>query len=250
MFSLKADANLVGNQSEVGVAPEIIDDMAEGDHVLIDDGKVLLLVESKTDDAVHCRALRGGVISNKKGVNLPILLTLSPLSDKDYEDAKVGIEAGVEYIALSFVSSAQDVQTRTFLDQNNGDRIHIISKIERMSAVDHLEEIVDVSDVIMVARGDLGVEIGVEKVPATQKYIIRTANRFVKPVIVATHMLETMIDKRTATRAEVSDVANAIYDRCDAVMLSVKPVVLIRLMQWRRCVRFVKQRMLNWLNAR
>jgi len=151
---------------------------------------------------------------------------MSAFTKKDEIDAITAIEIGCDYIALSFVSNCYDlIAFREFLDKNGGQNQKIISKIERQQAIDNLEDITKHSDAIMVARGDLGVEIGVEHVPKVQKQIIQTANKFIKPVVVATQMLESMIESTVATRAEVSDIANAIYDHCDAVMLSAETAV-------------------------
>ncbi|MGA0242657.1 MAG: pyruvate kinase, partial [Candidatus Marinamargulisbacteria bacterium] len=165
--------------------------------------------------------------SSHKGVNLPLsTISVSAITDKDRDDVMSAIQYGVDYIALSFVSCAKDVtDLRAIIEKAQADHIGIISKIERRSAVDNVIDIIEVSDVVMVARGDLGVEVGLEKVPEIQKRTIRECNRLTTPVIVATQMLESMVSKPTATRAEVSDIANAIYDRCDSVMLSAETAV-------------------------
>ena len=153
-------------------------------------------------------------------------LSMSAFTKKDEKDALTAIKVKCDYVALSFVASAYDVISfRRFLDENGGEGFKIISKIERQQAVDNLIEIVQQSDAVMVARGDLGVEIGNKRVPRIQKQIIQTCNKYIKPVIVATQMLESMIGSQVATRAEVSDIANAIYDHCDAVMLSAETAV-------------------------
>ncbi len=216
----------------------LAEDVKIGHPIYINDGKIQMEAVSIKNGEVHCIVKKGGVISNRKGVNLPQTdLSISPFTPKDQQDAKIAVSQNVDYIALSFVSDPQDVLNfRAFLKENKAENIKIISKIERQQAVDRLSEIVAVSDAIMVARGDLGVEIGVEKVPQVQKQIIRLCNRMIKPVIVATQMLESMITSEVATRAEVSDVANAIYDHCDAVMLSgetavgINPVNVIQTM--------------------
>ena len=160
-------------------------------------------------------------------MNLPLSkISVSAITEKDEEDILSAVKYGVDYIALSFVSEAKDVlDLKARLKANNAEHIGVISKIERRSAVDNVIEIVEASDVVMVARGDLGVEVGLEKVPEIQKRTIRECNRLTTPVIVATQMLESMVTKPTATRAEVSDIANAIYDRCDSVMLSAETAV-------------------------
>ncbi|MBT5855018.1 pyruvate kinase [bacterium] len=227
-FILTADDTFQGTQEKVSVTyPELIKDLQVGHHLFVDDGNVRLDVVAKSDMEATCTVAVGGVISDHKGMNLPVTkLSLPALTPKDLEDAEVGVECSIDFLAMSFVSNADEVNgLRQFLADRDASHIHIISKIERSTAVDAIDDIVLASDVVMVARGDLGVEIGIEKVPEVQKLIIRTANRHIRPVIVATHMLESMITKKVATRAEVSDVANAIYDRCDAVMLSGETAV-------------------------
>ncbi|MEK9727646.1 MAG: pyruvate kinase [Candidatus Margulisiibacteriota bacterium] len=227
-FIIKADETLIGDENQCGLTtPEIISDLNEGEPVFIDDGNIRLFIESITDGAVHCRVTQGGKISNHKGVNLPLSsISVSAITEKDRQDITHAVNYGVDYIALSFVSNANDVnQLRAILKDQGADDIGIISKIERRSAVENVIEIIEVSDIIMVARGDLGVEVGLEKVPEIQKRTIRECNRLTTPVIVATQMLESMVTKPTATRAEVSDIANAIYDRCDSVMLSAETAV-------------------------
>ncbi|RAP29870.1 pyruvate kinase [Candidatus Marinamargulisbacteria bacterium SCGC AG-414-C22] len=198
-----------------------------GDPVYINDGKIKLEVIEIKDNDIICKVLVGGDISNHKGVNLPkTVLSISAFTEKDEKDSLFGIQANVEYIALSFVSTAKDVKSfRSFLNKSGGKNIKIISKVEKQLAIDNVDKIIDASDAVMVARGDLGVEIEVENVPKAQKEIIQKCNLKIKPVIVATQMLESMIQSTTATRAEVSDTANAIYDHCDAVMLSAETAV-------------------------
>lgn len=223
-FTLVADS-IEGNQEQCSTSyPQLISDCNVGDIILIDDGKIKLIVEKKEASQLICNVLNGGVISSKKGLNLPNTeLNISPITSKDRRDILTAIANQLDYVALSFVNSADDVkQLRSILDDNGGTNIRIISKIERPQAMNNLKEIIEQSDAVMVARGDLGVEIGLENVPSAQKQIIYECNQLMKPVIVATQMLETLIDKRTATRAEVSDIANAIYDHCDAVMLSAE----------------------------
>ena len=219
--------------------PELIDDSQVGDKIFVDDGKIKMKVIAKQHDHIQCEVTQGGRLSNHKGVNLPDTdLHVSPLTDKDKQDLKLAVENNLDYVALSFVKEADDVTyLRGLLDELGGQNIRIISKIERPQAMKNIKSIVEVSDAVMVARGDLGVEIGLENVPSAQKQIIYECNRRIKPVIVATQMLETLIDKLSATRAEVSDIANAIYDHCDAVMLSaetavgVDPVNAVRIMR-------------------
>tara|TARA_B100000427_G_scaffold79973_1_gene65262 strand:+ start:20687 stop:22147 length:1461 start_codon:yes stop_codon:yes gene_type:complete len=207
--------------------PHFLKDVQVGDSLFINDGKIKGVIESVTKSVARCRITTGGVISNHKGVNLPSTrLSTAAFTDKDKTDAITAINIGCDYVALSFVSSAYDlIEFRKFLNENKGEKIKIIAKIERQQAIDNLVEIIKHADAVMVARGDLGVEIGIERVPRIQKQIIQLCNKFIKPVIVATQMLESMIESKTATRAEVSDIANAIYDHCDAVMLSAETAV-------------------------
>ena len=215
------------------------EDVQVGQKIFIDDGRLRLKVMKKKGCSVFCKVLVGGPLSSRKGINLPTTrMRMSAMTDKDKKDAVQAIVSRADYIALSFVTSRKDVEKlREFINEQGHDhRPKIISKIERQLAVDNIREIIESSDAVMVARGDLGVEIGVEKVPKVQKRIVIESNRQIKPVIVATQMLESMIQSAVATRAEVSDVANAVYDRCDAVMLSgetamgVNPVAVVKTM--------------------
>ncbi len=228
MFSIKSDKDIIGTSNFCGLTtPEIIKDLNEGEPIFIDDGNIRLFIESISNGTLNCRVTQGGKVSNHKGVNLPLSkISVSAITEKDKEDIATSIEYGVDFIALSFVSKVEDVnELRKLIEDSNAPNIGIISKIERRTAVENVIEIAEASDVIMVARGDLGVEVGLEKVPEIQKRTIRECNRLTTPVIVATQMLESMVSKPTATRAEVSDIANAIYDRCDSVMLSAETAV-------------------------
>jgi pyruvate kinase len=227
-FIIKKDEDVIGTNQFCGLTtPEIIKDLNEGEPIFIDDGNIRLLIDSIDGGNLVCRVTQGGKISNHKGVNLPLSeISVSAVTDKDKQDVETAVLNGVDYIALSFVSKADDVrELRQLIDHHGGQQIGIISKIERRNAVENLVDIIEVSDVVMVARGDLGVEVGLEKVPEIQKKTIRECNRLITPVIVATQMLESMVTKPTATRAEVSDIANAIYDRCDSVMLSAETAI-------------------------
>ncbi len=227
-FTIRSEKDVIGTSDYCGLTtPEIIKDLNEGEPIFIDDGNIRLFIESITDDTLNCRVTQGGKVSNHKGVNLPLsTISVSAITKKDREDIQSAIEYGVDYIALSFVSKPDDVnELRQIIIDSSAPHIGIISKIERRTAVENVVEIAQVSDVVMVARGDLGVEVGLEKVPEIQKRTIRECNRLTTPVIVATQMLESMVTKPTATRAEVSDIANAIYDRCDGVMLSAETAV-------------------------
>jgi pyruvate kinase len=205
------------------VYPALADDVSAGSIILIDDGSIRLVVESSDPITrrVRARVLVGGTATSRKGVNLPGVQVSAPsLTEKDREDLASMVALGIDWIALSFVRRVEDVlEVRAAIDQLGGQQ-PVIAKLERPEALDDLEAIIAASDAIMVARGDLGVEIGPERVPAIQKEIIDLANRLGRPVITATEMLESMIRSPRPTRAEASDVANAIFDGSDAVMLS------------------------------
>lgn len=196
-------------------------DVSPGDTLLIDDGNVQLTAEEVTETDVVCRVKVGGPISDHKGLNLPgVAVSVPALSEKDRDDLRWGLRNGADMVALSFVRNAADVEPVRQIMAEEGRRVPVIAKIEKPQAVDALQEIVDAFDAIMVARGDLGVELPLEQVPIVQKRIIVAARRWAKPVIVATQMLESMIHAPRPTRAEASDVANAVLDGADAVMLS------------------------------
>lgn len=200
--------------------PEIFDAVVPGQELLIDDGRVRVTLTGIGDDYIDARVAVGGVISNRKGVNLPgTLLNLSPLTDKDRVDLAFGLELGVDWVALSFVQKPSDIIEARGLVQN---RAGIIAKIERPQALEVIDDIVRLADGVMVARGDMGVELPPEDVPGRQKELVRLCRLAVKPVIVATQMLDSMVNAPTPTRAEASDVATAIYDGADAVMLSAE----------------------------
>lgn len=199
---------------------EIFAALVPGSSLLVNDGKLRLRVETCTEDYADCTVIVGGTISNRKGVNVPdVVLPLAALSDKDRKDLEFVCELGVDWLALSFVQRPEDVTEARALAKG---RASLVAKIEKPAAVDAFEEILAVSDGIMVARGDLGVELPVHAVPPIQKRLIRGCRKVAKPVIVATQMLESMIDSPIPTRAEVSDVATAIYEGADAVMLSAE----------------------------
>jgi len=200
--------------------PEIFEALTPGATLLVNDGKIRLRVKDCGPDHANCTVLAGGVISNRKGVNVPdVELSLAALSDKDRADLEFACQLGVDWLALSFVQRPGDVETARGLAAG---RAAILAKIEKPSAVDRFDEILAVSDGIMVARGDLGVELPVAAVPPIQKRLVRKCRAAAKPVIVATQMLESMIESPMPTRAEVSDVATAIYEGADAVMLSAE----------------------------
>ncbi|MBI1252408.1 MAG: pyruvate kinase [Alphaproteobacteria bacterium] len=203
--------------------PDIIAALEEGDILKFDDGRVQMTVVGKHDGAVDARVDYGAELKSQKGMNIPSRrLPVSALTDKDRADLAYALELGVDFIALSFVQTADDVKEARALV---GDRAGIIAKIEKPAALDDLGRIVAYADAIMVARGDLGVELAPEQVPIAQRRIIRTARAAGRPVIVATHMLESMVDAPTPTRAEASDVATAVYQGADAVMLSAESAV-------------------------
>ena len=199
---------------------EFTDHIEAGDEVRIDDGKIELQVD-KVNETAECTVIYGGEISSRKAVNVPRKdIGLQAPTEKDRRDIEFGAEKGYDFVSLSFVKEASDVEeVREILDEYDSD-MHIISKIEHAKAVENFDEILEASDAIMVARGDLGVELPAPELPMMQKEMIKKANRAGKPVITATQMLESMTENPTATRAEISDVANAVIDGTDAVMLS------------------------------
>lgn len=196
-------------------------DVEPGDQLLVDDGKIVLEATKVTDTDVVTTVVIGGMVSNNKGINLPgVAVSIPALTEKDEEDLRWALRTGVDMIALSFVRDAQDiVPVHAIMDEEDR-RVPVIAKIEKPQAVENLQEIVDSFDAIMVARGDLGVELPLEDVPVVQKRAIDLARRWAKPVIVATQVLESMIENPRPTRAEASDCANAVLDGADAVMLS------------------------------
>ncbi len=222
-FALLCSNTEQGNEKGVGVSYEgLWKKVSPGNTILIDDGKIRMEVESVNNEEIISRVIKGGKLGNRKGVNVPgVNLDMEYLSEADRQDLMFGVKNDVDFVAASFVGSAADVNVlRSFLDANGGDKIKIISKIESVGGVDNFEEILDASDGIMVARGDMGVEIDYERLPGIQKRIIRRCCEVGKPVITATQMLESMIESLSPTRAEITDVANAVYDGTSAVMLS------------------------------
>lgn len=201
---------------------DLYKDVQIGTHILIDDGLIELEVKSISDGDILCEVINGGFISNHKGINVPdVHLNMPYMSQTDIDDILFGIEQDVDFVAASFVRSARDVlEIRNLLDENGGKNINIISKIENSEGVNHIDDIIYVSDGIMVARGDMGVEIPGEEVPVIQKMIIHKVYNAGKQVITATQMLDSMIKNPRPTRAETTDVANAIYDGTSAIMLS------------------------------
>jgi len=203
--------------------PEIFAAITPGHDLLIDDGRVRVRATAVGDDYIEAQVIVGGAIANHKGVNLPgTVLGLSPLTAKDRADLEFGLRLGVDWVALSFVQRPSDMtEARALI----GERARLMAKIEKPAALERIDDIIQTSDAIMVARGDLGVEIPHEEVPARQKELVRACRLAVKPVIVATQMLDSMVTAPTPTRAEASDVATAIYDGADAVMLSAESAI-------------------------
>jgi pyruvate kinase len=226
---LRKDARFVltlddvpGNEEQVYLPiPELHAAVTAGDRLLLDDGLLELVVTNKTDRELVTRVITGGVLGSRKGVSAPgVALNIEAVTDKDEADVRFGLEQGVDYVALSFVRTAADVIRLRRVMEEVGKTAPIIVKIEKGEAVANIEEILDVADGAMVARGDLGIEIPIEEIAVAQKRIIRACNRRGKPVITATQMLDSMIRNPRPTRAEVTDIANAVLDGTDAVMLS------------------------------
>ncbi|MFZ3293555.1 pyruvate kinase [Mycobacterium sp.] len=215
-------AECLGNHDRVSTTyKQLAQDALPGDRVLVDDGNICLLVEKIDADDVVCTVLEGGPVSNNKGMSLPGMNVSAPaLSEKDIDDLEFALQLGVDMVALSFVRSPSDVELVHEVMDRVGRRVPVIAKLEKPEAIDNLEAVVLAFDAVMVARGDLGVELPLEEVPLVQKRAIQMARENAKPVIVATQMLESMIEHSRPTRAEASDVANAVLDGADAVMLS------------------------------
>ncbi len=214
---------VVGNSEIVSITyKDLPKDVKAGGRILLDDGLIELSIDEVEDTEIHCTVVNAGVISNQKGVNVPdTVLSMPFISQRDYEDICFGIENGFDFIAASFTRTAEDIlEIRKILEEKNCQTINIIAKIENMQGVQNINEIIRVSDGIMVARGDMGVEIPMEEVPVLQKKIIRKVYQAGKQVITATQMLDSMMKNPRPTRAEATDVANAIYDGASAIMLS------------------------------
>jgi pyruvate kinase len=220
-FVLDLQCEVPGSVKRVALPhPEIFAALTDGCDLLLDDGRIRLRVESHDDQSVLTRVVTGGMLSDRKGVNVPdVVLPLSAMTDKDREDLTFGLTLDIDWVALSFVQRPEDILQ---IKEIVGDKAGIVAKLEKPAAINQLDAIVEVSDAIMVARGDLGVEMPAEQVPVIQRRIIRLARRLGRPVIVATQMLDSMVAAPVPTRAEASDVAAAIYDGVDAVMLSAE----------------------------
>jgi pyruvate kinase len=216
-----------GNHDRVSTTyKQLAQDALPGDRVLVDDGNVGLVVEDIDGDDVVCTVTEGGPVSNNKGMSLPGMSVSAPaLSEKDVDDLEFALHLGVDMVALSFVRSPSDVELVHEVMDRVGRRVPVIAKLEKPEAIDNLEAVVLAFDAVMVARGDLGVELPLEEVPLVQKRAIQMARENAKPVIVATQMLESMIENSRPTRAEASDVANAVLDGADALMLSGETAV-------------------------
>lgn len=221
IFTLTTE-DIIGNSEKVSITyHNLKNDIEVGTSILIDDGLIEMVVEEITDVDIICRVINGGVITNNKGINVPgVSLSMPYISDVDRSDIIFGCEIGFDYLAASFVRCKEDIlEVREIINENNSN-MKIIAKIENMQGIRNLDEILEVSDGIMVARGDMGVEIPMEEVPIVQKEMIKKAEALGKHVITATQMLESMIKNPRPTRAETTDIANAIYDGTTAIMLS------------------------------
>ena len=221
-ITITTQGEVVGDASRVSTTyPHLAEDVRPGDRLLVDDGLIELRVLSTDKVQVRCEVIEGGVLKEHKGINLPgVALRAEAKSEKDKADLHFGLAHGVDYVALSFVRNAADVLLCRAEMQKAGRLVPLIAKIEKPEALDHIDAIIEAADGIMVARGDLGVEILPERVPGLQKQLLHKANAAGKPAIIATQMLESMIEHPRPTRAEASDVANAVWDGADAVMLS------------------------------
>jgi len=222
-FVIDCGEEISGDENTCNISyKELYQDVAEGAKIMINDGLVALNVERVEEKKIYCRVLNSGIIGSKKNINvIGAYVKLPSLTEKDIDDLKFGCQIGVDFIAASFIRKGQDVVAiRRILDHFGGERIRIISKIENDEGVKNIDQIIKLSDGVMVARGDLGVAIPINEVPIVQKMIIKKCNKAGKPVITATQMLDSMTYNPRPTRAEASDVANAIFDGTDAVMLS------------------------------
>ncbi len=223
-FALFPNKNKLGNQQGVGISYEkLYSDVKVGDTLLLDDGKLILKIKTIEQSTIHTEVKRGGILSNNKGINVPDAdLSIAAVTEKDIEDIAIGAELDVDWVALSFVRNRDDLLLAKQHLKLNNSTAKLMAKIEKPGAIRNYKEILKTADGIMVARGDLGVELSPEKVPMLQKRLIRKAREKGKPVVTATQMLETMTENAIPTRAEANDVANAIFDGTDAVMLSAE----------------------------
>ncbi len=219
--------HIVGNDKRISTnRPELIGEVEVGHRILIDDGSIQLRVREVSEDRLRCICEVGGAIRTRKGMNFPDSnLRMSALTEKDREDLAWALDNGVDYVAMSFVRSADDLHALRELMPLSSDECRVVAKIETVQAIEHLDAIIEAADVLLVARGDLGVEMDLAQVPLLQKRIVKLCQTAGKPAIIATQMLQSMVEQPTATRAEVSDVANAILDGADCVMLSAETSV-------------------------
>lgn len=218
---------LEGNDNLVSVTdPNLHKVVSSGDTILLSDGLMELRVLNAKDQDIYCEVINGGLLTSGKGINLPTNTVLMPsMTQKDYDDLEIGLKNDVDYVALSFVRTADDIKNLKAMIAKKGKKTPVIAKIEKHEAIANIEKILEVSDGIMIARGDLGVEIPLESVPVIQKQLIEMANRAGKPVITATQMLKSMVESARPTRAEAGDVANAVLDGTDAIMLSEETAI-------------------------
>src|SRR5882724_8703319 len=199
----------------------VINDINEGDAVLVDNGVIHLLVLEKRENRIRCKVITPGTLGSRRHINLPgVRVNLPPLTQKDLGDVALGVEINVDFVALSFVRQRSDLEELRELLTQKGSKAQVVAKIEDQSAVRLIHEIIAAADAIMVARGDLGIECPIEELPIIQRKIVKLCARLGKPVVVATHMLESMIHNPLPTRAEITDVANAVFEQADAIMLS------------------------------
>ena len=230
--------NVVGDSRVISIDNDILYDVKSNDRILIDDGKIELKVISSSKNEVLTKIIRGGILLPRKGINFPESnISVSSITEKDIEDLHFGLDNDVDWIALSFVRSEKDIKLLRKLIRERRKETRIIAKIEKPQAIKNIDKIIKSSDGLMVARGDLGVEMPMESVPIYQKKIVDKCNKAYKPVIIATQMLESMVEQKTPTRAESNDVANAVLDGADAVMLSAEsatgnyPIIAVKSME-------------------
>ena len=230
--------NVVGDSRVISIDNDILYDIKSNERILIDDGKIELRVISSSKNEVLTKIIRGGILLPRKGINFPESnISLSSITEKDIEDLHFGLDNDVDWIALSFVRSEKDIKLLRKLIRERRKETRIIAKIEKPQAIKNIDKIIKASDGLMVARGDLGVEMPMESVPIHQKKIVNKCNKAYKPVIIATQMLESMVEQKTPTRAESNDVANAVLDGADAVMLSAEsatgnyPIIAVKSME-------------------
>ena len=230
--------NVVGDSRVISIDNDVLYDIKSNERILIDDGKIELRVISSSKNEVLTKIIRGGILLPRKGINFPESnISVSSITEKDIEDLHFGLDNDVDWIALSFVRSEKDIKLLRKLIRERRKETRIIAKIEKPQAIKNIDKIIKASDGLMVARGDLGVEMPMESVPIYQKKIVDKCNKAYKPVIIATQMLESMVEQKTPTRAESNDVANAVLDGADAVMLSAEsatgnyPIIAVKSME-------------------